>query len=239
VTAACTSCGQPLKPGAAFCAQCGAQQVVAPPRGGLRLAIGMYLALLAAQLVALIYVRITDQQLTAIWIASIGITGVTLVCAVTHLDLFADAYRRTGWSWGPYALVIVAAPVIVALVWGYVSGLERLFGPQLDELAPLRGHPTALIVLMIGIPPVIEELAFRGIMFGALLRAQFSPRETVLLTAFAFALLHLSIPSLVTHVPLGLYFGWLRQRSGSLWPGMLAHACHNAGVLAINALGWG
>jgi membrane protease YdiL (CAAX protease family) len=86
---------------------------------------------------------------------------------------------------------------------------------------------------------VIEELAFRGIMFGALLRAQFSPRETVLLTAFAFALLHLSIPSLVTHVPLGLYFGWLRQRSGSLWPGMLAHACHNAGVLAINALGWG
>ncbi len=83
-------------------------------------------------------------------------------------------------------------------------------------------------------PPVFEELAFRGTIFG-LLRRHLSGWEALLLSSFAFAILHLSVPSLVTHVPMGLYFCWLRQRGGSLWPAMLAHALHNTWVLAHEA----
>lgn len=35
-----------------------------------------------------------------------------------------------------------------------------------------------------------------------------------------------------SHFLLGLWFGWLRLRTGSLYPGMLAPALWNAGVLA-------
>ena len=36
---------------------------------------------------------------------------------------------------------------------------------------------------------------------------------------------------LLTHVPLGIYLGWLRHRSGSLYPSMVAHFLHNAFVV--------
>jgi hypothetical protein len=49
-----------------------------------------------------------------------------------------------------------------------------------------------------------------------------------------FAILHLSVPSLVTHFPLGMYFVWLRHKSNSLWPGVFAHACHNLGVCILD-----
>lgn len=43
--------------------------------------------------------------------------------------------------------------------------------------------------------------------------------------------------SLATHIPMGLYFCWLRHRSGSLHPAMLAHFLHNAWVLADERFG--
>jgi membrane protease YdiL (CAAX protease family) len=85
-------------------------------------------------------------------------------------------------------------------------------------------------------PPVVEELAFRGVIYG-LLRRHLPGWEALVLSSFAFAILHLSIPTLVTHVPLGLYFCWLRQRGGSLWPSMVAHGLHNGWVLAQETVG--
>jgi membrane protease YdiL (CAAX protease family) len=93
------------------------------------------------------------------------------------------------------------------------------------------------IVLTVIAPPLEEELGFRGLMYGAL-RDKLTVTETFLISSFAFALLHLSVPALLTHVPLGLYLCWLRHRSGSLWPPIFAHACHNAGVIIAEWSGW-
>ena len=92
------------------------------------------------------------------------------------------------------------------------------------------------VLLIAVVPPLIEEIGFRGLVYGAL-RKTMTVGEAALVSSFAFAILHLSIPALLTHWPLGLYFCWLRQRSQSLWPGVFAHACHNLGCLVLFWIG--
>lgn len=233
--AICTGCGGALKPGAAFCSGCGRALVVAPPpAGSLFGAIWLYVALLAVQLVVMAYAKLGDDPFGAE-------VGGTFLFAVAVLAFYvplrrqlASASRSFGLRW-PWALAIIGgALVIAAVVAGYVHGLAALFGIHVpSELAGLRDHAWPwTIALIVIIPPLVEELAFRGVIYGGL-RTSLSVGESMIVSSFAFAMIHMSIPTMLTHFPLGLYFCWLRHRSGSLWPGMLAHACHNAVFVVI------
>src|ERR1700678_1459671 len=61
---------------------------------------------------------------------------------------------------------------------------------------------------------IVEEVAFRGVIQGPL-----------------FGLLHLSPLVFPSHMLMGLCFGFLRNRSNSLYPGMLVHGGWNARVI--------
>ena len=52
-------------------------------------------------------------------------------------------------------------------------------------------------------------------------------------TATAFALVHGQPAVLPIHLSLGLYLGWLRERSNSLLPGMLMHFLYNGTLVAM------
>lgn len=95
---------------------------------------------------------------------------------------------------------------------------------------------TALAVVVVTLGPITEELLFRGLLLSALLR-RMRPLAAVLVSALVFALAHLpdlhwlwyGVPNLAL---LGIAFAWLRLRSGSLWPAIVAHACNNLLVMA-------
>jgi membrane protease YdiL (CAAX protease family) len=81
-------------------------------------------------------------------------------------------------------------------------------------------------------PAVLEEVMFRGMLQGRLL-ALMGLRTGMLTTAAAFAVCHGGTLALPIHFGLGLYLGWLRQRSGSVLPGMLAHFSYNAMIVLL------
>ena len=65
-------------------------------------------------------------------------------------------------------------------------------------------------------------------------RAQPLGREqAVLLQAMLFALQHGSVAAMVYALVCGLGLGWLADRTGQLWPGMLLHSANNLLVLAM------
>lgn len=236
----CEGCPAVLKPGAAFCAACGRARVPVavrlpplPPRSLFR-AIWLYVGLLVVQLVIMAYARVSKDAFTAV-------LGGTLLFAVVTLGFYLPVRRQLASATGsfglrwPWVLAIICGSVaIAAVVAGYVHGLSSLFGIHApSELAGLEAHPWPWsIALIVILPPLVEELAFRGVIYGGL-RTSLSVSESLVVSAFAFAMIHMSIPTMLTHFPLGLYLGWLRHRSGSLWPGILAHACHNAIFVAI------
>jgi len=93
----------------------------------------------------------------------------------------------------------------------------------------------ALVLIALGIvPAAIEELCFRGFLFGAL-RTILSGTWTVIASAALFGVFHevLFPGRLLTSAFLGLVLGWVRLRTGSVIPGIVLHALHNCFVLLI------
>ena len=74
--------------------------------------------------------------------------------------------------------------------------------------------------------PLAEEVIFRGQLFSALSSTRIGPFGTTLLTALMWSMLHVTEPwlSIGLIFVMGLIFGWLMVRFGSLW---LTIACHS------------
>lgn len=82
-----------------------------------------------------------------------------------------------------------------------------------------------LLVQIIGIGlfvPFVEELVFRGLVYGKM-RRLFSFRAAAAVSAALFALYHGNIVQLVYAFPMGLLLAWSYERWGSLSAPVLLH----------------
>jgi len=105
-----------------------------------------------------------------------------------------------------------------ALVEAY--DLAQLFkGPAWERTA------VALVASLAA--PLGEEAAFRGYVQSSL-RTWLRPWPAVLLGALLFGVMHLDPVRFPAVLLLGVAFGWLTWRTGSLWPAVAAHAANNA-----------
>ncbi len=107
------------------------------------------------------------------------------------------------------------------------------------QVAKLKTLPIWWVLLCFAVvPAVFEELFFRGMLFQAL-RGALSPWKTILATAVMFGVFHLittsglGISRLVPTTLMGIVLGWVCYRSGSVLPGMILHAIHNAAALSL------
>lgn len=78
--------------------------------------------------------------------------------------------------------------------------------------------------------PVCEELLFRGLLFGGLKTTRLGGGGAALVSSMAWAGMHIQYtwPALGAIVAMGLYFCWLRVRTGSLVPGIVCHGVYNS-----------
>jgi membrane protease YdiL (CAAX protease family) len=157
--------------------------------------------------------------------------------------LYGDRDRRKAFALGavsPLELVIGGSlGVLLHLPSGYLSELvERRFPTppallhaQLQALTPSSPLLAALMLLSVAaVVPFVEELFFRGALFGALLRSGpgFVATWT---TAIAFALAHQEPRNWAPLLLVALVLGELRRRGGSIWSGVALHATFNAATL--------
>lgn len=119
---------------------------------------------------------------------------------------------------------------------------------QLEQYAFVRSaSPLEFGLLLISaavLAPFVEELFFRGFLFGLYRRRQ--PLwvaygvSSLLFTVLHFDPRHMTVPQMaglsVGICMLALMLTWLYQHTGSLYPGMLAHALNNAtGLILVYA----
>ena len=98
--------------------------------------------------------------------------------------------------------------------------------------------PLGLLLFSGAITPALcEEWFFRGFVMSSLRR--FGMWSAVLGSAFLFALMHvltsniLSLERLLPSLFMGVALGLVAWRTGSLWPGVILHACHNGFLLSL------
>ena len=85
------------------------------------------------------------------------------------------------------------------------------------------------------IAPLGEELVFRGLFYGWL-AGRWGSTAAWIVSSVAFAAAHVELAHVLLVLPLGLWFGWLRRRTGSLWPSLVAHMVNNGLAVAAAAL---
>ena len=182
-----------------------------------------------------------DRQLVSGMAATAGAAAL----AVVHL-------RRRGASWPALGLHVddwqaVACQAVgtVALVLAPLLALAAI----LDRIVPYR-HPiveflathrdaTSIALVWLAatvVAPIVEEFFFRRVLQGWL-ETWLSGRGAAAAagglaiggSAFAFALAHLGQGlAWMPLVGLGVVLGWLARQTGSIVPGILAHALFNA-----------
>ncbi|MDA8528978.1 CPBP family intramembrane metalloprotease [Opitutaceae bacterium] len=137
----------------------------------------------------------------------------------------------------PLVIMVVLIPVVsVAIAVGMTFAANAL-SLDIMEITPALldaewSIPMCFVWIAV-LPPVMEEIAFRGIMLSRL-QSVMSPRNVVWLTSILFGLLHFDILAMAfLLVPLAVAAAYLTRLSGSLYPAILVHAAHNTAIVAL------
>lgn len=165
--------------------------------------------------------------LYAVWL------GIVLLIVIDRFDLLA---LRPPRGWGR-ALGLGASVVLaVFLCEVVVSTLPLPQSPAKEQgITNVPWEPAhagafaANFVLFAVIAPVVEELTFRGA--GQSLLRFLGRAPSILIVGVAFGLAHGLVEALLVLVALGIGLAWLRDRTGSVLPGMLVHAFFNGAAL--------
>jgi membrane protease YdiL (CAAX protease family) len=119
--------------------------------------------------------------------------------------------------------------------WPQPDSLRTLFESLLSYQGPLDF--AWLLAAVAIVPAICEEILFRGFVQSGLVRQSEAAWSGIAATALIFGVFHLDPWRFVMVSLLGLFLGWLRHASGSLWPAILAHALNNALSVALIAAG--
>ena len=165
--------------------------------------------------------------------------GFFLLPVIAVMRLLRMDFRETLSLRLPRTIPLIAAAVLGLTAWTFASGVLLRIAPPpeslvraLERLVRLtdEGAPLWLIWLVVAITPAIcEEVLFRGFILSGLRRLGAVP--AIGISALLFGIAHASIYRLLPTVFLGIIFGLIVWRTGSLLSSIVAHALNN-GLMA-------
>lgn len=233
----CEDCGNALGAGARFCAQCGRPTVPLPPREPrwphVASVLWIWVLLLAVSGVTGIAMHFaeSDDPRYDLW-AGAAFTVIVVVAALANHKGLGKLFIQPVSGWRLLETVLVAAGMIV-FIRLYLAALAPLGIEDIRYTDSYVKHGYSMwwaALSIVVLPAIFEEIVFRGVIWAKLEKVG-KPGEVLVIQACLFSVLHLLPAVFISHFVLGLGLGWLRKRSGSLIPGILAHAALNGMVL--------
>ena len=185
--------------------------------------------------------------------AMIITVAVQLIAMFFGLLILFKGLKRNDFGSPFKAFPRLALPGTVVLMVGscfltlLAMSLYAIFAPGLlasyNELitaSGLTGFTALSIIATLIIAPVNEEILFRGVSFGFLKKAGLKFWLINIIQAFLFGVTHMNIINGITGgveylnivqgtyaFVLGLFLGYLRERTGKLWAPILGHIVFN------------
>ena len=138
-----------------------------------------------------------------------------------------------GAAWGVAAWVVSTVLIGIMAVVLQQLGMEP--EPQAAEQALTVIDPWLAILAIVVLAPIAEEIFFRGVVFNAWLR-EGGRRFAFIGSALLFAVIHVSLLSLLPIFALGLMLAWIYDRTGTLVAPIAMHATVNGISVALALL---
>ena len=146
--------------------------------------------------------------------------------------------RSKPWGVLPWSVVAALGIIVPSLLLQSLlpewTGWAKEMADQTDLLfSQLMRNPGGYLVVAL-LPPVVEELVFRGAVLRSLL--EWKPQRPwlmIVVSALIFALVHVNPAQLLHTFLVGLLLGWLYWRTGSVVPGVALHWTNNTAAYVL------
>lgn len=197
--------------------------------------------------------QMSDMAVAGLIEHAVPISLVTIAALPAQLGVIWLATRTARWRFADYLALtkppsrdLVLGFICLAILLPLADLVSHFSGRQVvpDVVVGLyvaardSGALWLLALALIVAAPVGEELVFRGFMFRGFAASKLGVAGAIALPALLWTMLHLQYDSfyLVHIFVIGLLFGWLRWRSGSVTVPLLLHALVNLVALLQAAL---
>ena len=135
-----------------------------------------------------------------------------------------------------YGITLVCAMLLLAI------GLNTGNPNDLALEGLVQDYDKVMLVMAVFLAPLVEELLFRGLIFGGLYKRK--PAAAYIVSWLAFGAAHLlqyAIQSgewsmllyLIEYLPPSIAWGWCYKRSGNIWTVIFMHMIFNAMSMAV------
>lgn len=154
------------------------------------------------------------------------LSGLAMTWHLVHYNYVA--FNKETWRQVPLKNILLSIPFIVSAL--FISNMltEVMDLPNLMEDTFIQmSHSVAGFISLAIMAPLVEELLFRGAIEGHFLHRGMRPKYAILVSALIFGIIHLNPMQIPFAFFIGLIFGWLYWRTGSVIPGMIGHFLNN------------
>lgn len=230
----CPGCSRTVRGGPRYCPSCGYQLAGRAPNEQRRSVLSIALLVLGTFAALILTAVLSPEEESArgalvgalLWTITLSAAGLVALVPLGRDapgESFPLATNDRGIALG---LGVGASGFIVNV--GIVWALNAMLSSEVQS----AGSPNIAVLLLtvVLLPSVLEELLDRGVLWTAVRRIT-GVGGTIVSTALVFAFLHGLNGAGLLEVPhrfvLGCLLGWLRARTGSLVPGMIAHGTNN------------
>ena len=215
------------------------------PSFSLRLALAWTAFVTAALWLGLVLLVIAfpHASQSIVWLGLVQVFVYALVLGLFLKTVGGDARRTFALEPAPIGVCLVAfvlglllqvpGTLLTNAVEHFYPTAPSLLAERVARITPHSSLDACGIFLVVGVlGPLVEELFFRGALFGALRRGHPLSATTVTV-ALCFALGHLDPRALFPLFVVALALGEVRELSGSIWPGFALHSAFNSATLSV------
>ncbi|CAL2084800.1 Membrane protease YdiL (CAAX protease family) [Tenacibaculum sp. 190524A05c] len=236
----CKYCSKSFTNNVNFCSDCGKslKKVNNDKSQTLSSIIGFYILVLSFIGISGFIFDKFPQNLWVELIVEVLFIAIVLGFCSSNLKEILPLYKFPKIKRGLYLKYIPFICLFSVSVYFLVNELNSLIFPNqyiniVSDYIYLNNTFLWAFIFVAILPPIFEELAFRGILYNQLSKIT-SLESTIIATSMLFALVHFSFISIIWIFPFGLLLGYLRNKYNSLWIPMLVHFIHNFIVLILD-----
>ena len=155
------------------------------------------------------------------------LSGIAMIWHLIHFKYVKFNLKSFGEVSGK--TIALSIPLIVAgmIFINLCSEFIGLPDMMQDTFRAMSRNVFGIISIAI-MAPLVEELLFRGAIQGHLLRKGMKPLYAILIASAVFGIVHMNPIQIPFAFAIGMIFGWLYYRTGSVVPGMIGHFINNS-----------
>jgi membrane protease YdiL (CAAX protease family) len=166
--------------------------------------------------------------------------ALIIILFILRKEMSGSSFERKGSSIGGSILWALFGVFLALFAQSFAANIERIFGVPVGSentnqiLKIIQAYPLAILVSSI-IGPILEEIVFRKIIFGALY-GRFNFFISALISSVIFALAHQEPQHVLLYASMGFTFAFLYVKTKHILVPMFAHTAMNTFVVLIQVV---